>query len=236
MNIERNVLALSPINAALDTCIRCTISHQWAHVYVLTIVWCTSVICFSTGMVGTVLYITAFLSSGAGMSVVYIIAVEMYPTFLRNSFCGITSCIGRLATIATPFLMRQVKYMLGYDMNHVHNTPAWNHKYDVLYRSTSVINTTCIPRTLFFHDDCGNLCTLSYYNHQIGSVTHLPLSRVKSWNTGIRCMSFYILTSVTKLRIHTVSVLSKIPSRANFNFTIDQVHWHHVLVFVWDLS
>ena len=140
MNIQRSVLALLPINirvgvnashaygiynceewrhkawqnAALDTCIRCTISHQWARVYVLTIVWSTSVLCFSTGIVGTVLYITAFLSSGAGMSVVYIIAVEMYPTFLRNSFCGITSCIGRLATIATPFLMRQVKYMLGY--------------------------------------------------------------------------------------------------------------------------
>ena len=36
-------------------------------------------------------------------------------------------------------------------------------------------------------------CTLSYNHHQIRSVTHLPLFRVRSWNNGMCCMSFYIL-------------------------------------------
>ena len=31
------------------------------------------------------------------------------------------------------------------------------------------------------------------YHHQIGSMTHLPLFRVMSWNSGMCCMSFYIL-------------------------------------------
>ena len=34
---------------------------------------------------------------------------------------------------------------------------------------------------------------LSYYHHQIRSMTHLPLFRVRSWNNGIHCMFFYIL-------------------------------------------
>ena len=47
----------------------------------------------------------------------------------------------------------------------------------------------------FSCDDCENTCSLSYYmyHHQIGSMTHLPLFRVRSWNNGMRCMSFYIL-------------------------------------------
>ena len=34
---------------------------------------------------------------------------------------------------------------------------------------------------------------LSYYHHQIGSMNHYPLFRVRSWNNGMRCMSLYIL-------------------------------------------
>ena len=33
---------------------------------------------------------------------------------------------------------------------------------------------------------------LSYYHHQIGSMNYYPLFRVRSWNNGVRCMSFYI--------------------------------------------
>ena len=36
------------------------------------------------------------------------------------------------------------------------------------------------------------ICTLSYYHHQIGSVNYYPLFRVRSWNNGMRCLSFYI--------------------------------------------
>ena len=35
--------------------------------------------------------------------------------------------------------------------------------------------------------------TLSYYQHQIGSMNNYPLFRVRSWNNGMRCMSFDIL-------------------------------------------
>ena len=35
--------------------------------------------------------------------------------------------------------------------------------------------------------------TLSYYHHQIGSMNYYPLFRARSWNNGMRCMSFYIL-------------------------------------------
>ena len=37
------------------------------------------------------------------------------------------------------------------------------------------------------------MCTLSYHHHQIGSMNHKPLFRVRSWNNGMRCMSYYVL-------------------------------------------
>ena len=46
--------------------------------------------------------------------------------------------------------------------------------------------------------------TLSYYHHQIGSMNYYPLSRVRSWNNGVCCMSFYIL----RLRIQTFKFVS----------------------------
>ena len=45
----------------------------------------------------------------------------------------------------------------------------------------------------FSCDGCEDTCTLSYYHHRIGSMAHLPLFKVKSWNNGMRWMSFYIL-------------------------------------------
>ena len=42
--------------------------------------------------------------------------------------------------------------------------------------------------------------TLSYYHHQIGSMNYYPLFRVRSWNNGMRCMSFYILTDFLSIR------------------------------------
>ena len=50
---------------------------------------------------------------------------------------------------------------------------------------------------LFTHsscDDWGNIYTLSYYHHQIGSMNYYPLFRVRTLNNGVHCMSFYILT------------------------------------------
>ena len=45
-----------------------------------------------------------------------------------------------------------------------------------------------IQVTHLSYDDYENVCTLSYNLHQIGSMTHLPLFRVRSWNNGVRRM------------------------------------------------
>ena len=52
----------------------------------------------------------------------------------------------------------------------------------------------CFHFTIFLCDDLENIYTLSYYHHQIGSMNYYPLFRVRSWNNGMCCMSFYILT------------------------------------------
>ena len=39
--------------------------------------------------------------------------------------------------------------------------------------------------------------TLSYYHHQIGSMNYHPLFSVRSGNNGMRCMSLYILMSIS---------------------------------------
>ena len=48
----------------------------------------------------------------------------------------------------------------------------------------------------FFCDDCENIYTLSYHHHQIGSMNYYPLFRVRSWNNGVHCMSFYIRLNI----------------------------------------
>ena len=48
-----------------------------------------------------------------------------------------------------------------------------------------------IQHTHFSFDDCENMCSLSYCHHQNGSMIHLPLFRLRSWNNGVRCM-FYL--------------------------------------------
>ena len=57
----------------------------------------------------------------------------------------------------------------------------------------ALYGAVCIQLTHVSCDDCENMCTLSHHHYQIGSMTHLPLFRVRSWNNGIHCMSFYIL-------------------------------------------
>ena len=51
----------------------------------------------------------------------------------------------------------------------------------------------CFQFTHFFCGDWENIYTLSYYHHQIGSMNYYPLFSVRSWNNGMRSMSFYIL-------------------------------------------
>ena len=55
----------------------------------------------------------------------------------------------------------------------------------------AIYEAACIQLTNCSYDDCEN--TLSYDHHQIGSMAHLPLFRVRSWNNCMYCMSVYIL-------------------------------------------
>ena len=45
------------------------------------------------------------------------------------------------------------------------------------------------------------MCTLSYYHHQIGSVNNQPLFRVRLWNNGMSCMSYYVLMYILHHRL-----------------------------------
>ena len=64
--------------------------------------------------------------------------------------------------------------------------------------------SVCFQLTHFPCDDWENIYTLSYYHHRIGSMNYYPLFRVRSWNNGVRCVSFCILTTTSneKLRPH----------------------------------
>ena len=57
----------------------------------------------------------------------------------------------------------------------------------------TICRAVCFQFTHFCCDDWENIYTLSYYHHQIGSMNYYPLFRVRLWNNGVRCMSFYIL-------------------------------------------
>ena len=59
---------------------------------------------------------------------------------------------------------------------------------------------------------CDNTWALLYHHHQIGSIDHLSLFRVKSWNNGMHCMFFYVLMNVS-LFIGTPGVPAILPRK-----------------------
>ena len=60
----------------------------------------------------------------------------------------------------------------------------------------TICGAVCFQFTHFSCDDLENAYTLSYHHHhQIRSMKYYPLFRVRSWNNGVHCMSFYILRS-----------------------------------------
>ena len=67
-------------------------------------------------------------------------------------------------------------------------------KYNLSVIHYTICGALCFQFTHFPCDDLENIYTLSYYHQQIGSMNYYPLFRVRSWNNGVRCMSFYILT------------------------------------------
>ena len=67
----------------------------------------------------------------------------------------------------------------------------------------------CFQLTHFPCDDWESIYTLSYYHHRIRSMNYYPLFRVRSWNNGVRCLSFSIL--IEKIRCYYRSVSYSIP-------------------------
>ena len=69
----------------------------------------------------------------------------------------------------------------------------------------TICGAVCYQFTHWFCDNWENIYTLSYCDHQIGSLKYYPLFRGRSWNNGIHCRSFNILAIMIFL-----SALSKI--------------------------
>ena len=77
----------------------------------------------------------------------------------------------------------------------------------------TICGAVCFQFTHFCCDDWENIYTLSYYHHQIGSMNYYPLFRVRSWNNGVRCMSFYILIlSIKHLKCEIHAIVSLLPA------------------------
>ena len=94
----------------------------------------------------------------------------------------------------------------------------------------SVIHYTMCGAVCFqfthFLDDWENIYTLSYYHHQIGSMNYYPLFSVRSWNNGMRCMSFYILMNLWYGRIAMWDIRVLVVLAPNLALC----HWHAALL------
>ena len=66
-------------------------------------------------------------------------------------------------------------------------------KHILLVSHHTICGAVCFQFNHFLCDNWDNMYTLSYYHRQIGSMNYYPLFRVRSWNNGMHCISFYIL-------------------------------------------
>ena len=104
---------------------------------------------------------------------------------------------------------------IGFDLRIVfvclYITPSYCHNFANLWNACHIYFVECVSKieytlsvihyTLYgavcFHfahftcDDWGNINTLPYYHH-IGRMKYYPLFRVRPWNNGMGCMSFYM--------------------------------------------
>ena len=67
---------------------------------------------------------------------------------------------------------------------------------------------------------CENTCSWSYYRHQFVSLTHLPLFRVTSWNTGMHSMSFYVLIQLKASALFTKVCAPGSMSRGMYGYLV----------------
>ena len=84
----------------------------------------------------------------------------------------------RVLDLHNAFQVHSVEW--GYEINSI-----------ILVICHAIYGAVYIQLTHSSYDECEIICTLSYYHHQIGSMTHLPLFRVSLWNNGMCCIFFY---------------------------------------------
>ena len=89
----------------------------------------------------------------------------------------------------------------------------------------TICGAVCFQFTHLLCDDWENIYTLSHYHHQIGSVSFDPLFRVRSWNNGMRCISFYVLTnhkySIGKTQAWTIQRMNT--ELVHFRFCVNKL-------------
>ena len=61
-----------------------------------------------TGYANAMLYLAALVLCGMTVTSLFVYTVELYPTAIRNTGLGFTSAMGRLVTVAAPFMIQQV--------------------------------------------------------------------------------------------------------------------------------
>ena len=89
----------------------------------------------------------------------------------------------------------------------------------------------CVSSLPNFLEMIEKIYTLSFYHpHQVGSKSYYPLSRVRSWNNGMHCVSLYILIeiktfSLTNLYLNVSSAkVAAILSRPQCVYVIGKTH------------
>ena len=86
----------------------------------------------------------------------------------------------------------------------------------------TIYMAVCIQLTYFCCDDFESTCTSSYYYHQIVSMRHLQLFKVRSWNNSMRCMSLHILIKyVDHVYISILNVTSLFRSIMDSKIIVD---------------
>ena len=69
--------------------------------------------------------------------------------------------------------------------------------------------------------------TLSYYHYQIGSMNYYPLFRVRSWNNGVRCVSFFILMEgIVNIFLNENTMAVYFEKNGNYHWNSESIEQH----------
>ena len=111
---------------------------------------------------------------------------------------------------------------------HWHNK-IYKIKHILSFTHYTLCGAVCFQFTHSPCDDWENIYTLFYHHHQMGSMNYYPLFKVRSWNNGVRCMSFYILMNLWYGRIASWDSLVLVvfaPNLALCHWNAASLHYH----------